>query len=96
MKKYRIKEEYIVDYPQLKGVVFDEYDIDICQDVGSISMSVETALEFEEMSYKEQCEYIADGLDLDGQLISVNGTNEYDYTEFQGIYIFEEVKDDWL
>ena len=94
MKKYRIKEKYIGDYPQLKGLVFDEYDIDICQDVGSISMSIETALEFEKMSYKEQREYIVDCVELDGQIISVSGTDEYDYTEFDGIYKFEEVKDD--
>ncbi len=97
-RKYKIKDKYINDYPHLKGVVFDEWDIDVCQDVGSISMSIEEALEFEQMSYHERREYIANSVELDGQIISVSGYSNDDdvddYTEFDGIYEFEEVKDD--
>ena len=61
-------------------------------------MSIEQALEFEQMSYQEQREYIANGVELDGQIISVSGYSNDDdvddYTEFDGIYEFEEVKDD--
>lgn len=94
-RKYRVKAEYVDGrYPHLKGVVFDESEINIIQDFGSMSMDIQTALDFEQMSYQERCEYI--GMpDLDGQIISIGDfSDEYDYTEFDGLYELEEVEDD--
>jgi hypothetical protein len=63
-----------------------------------ILKTIEQALEFEQMSYQEQREYIVNGVELDGQIISVSGYSNDDdvddYTEFDGIYEFEEVEDD--
>ena len=69
-RKYRVKAEYVDGrYPHLKGVVFDESEINIIQDFGSMSMDFQTALDFEEMSYQERREYI--GMpDLDGQIFT--------------------------
>jgi hypothetical protein len=94
-RKYRVKAKYVDGrYPHLRGVVFDESDINIIQDFGSMFMDLQTALDFEQMSYKERCEYI--GMpDLDGQIISIGDfSDEYEYTEFDSIHVFEEVEDD--
>tara|TARA_R100001460_G_C3553342_1_gene175306 strand:+ start:190 stop:480 length:291 start_codon:yes stop_codon:yes gene_type:complete len=94
-KKYKIKEMYINKYPHLKGVVFDSDDIDVMQDILSITMDIETAFEFEEMDLQQQCEFIGRNADTCGQIITVgNCNNKYKYTEFGGIDEFEEVKND--